>query len=300
VSDTPIQPTIDDPYTSREDGLSEMAERRDPVVWGTGDGPLTREELDRYDRDGFLVFPGRLADETVTALWEEARRLTVAYREAGNEAMITEPESEAVRSVFAIHDASGPYRDLIASPALAGVARQLLGSEVGIFQSRINFKPGFDGKEFYWHSDFETWHMEDGMPRMRAVSASVLLTESNAFNGPLLLIPGSHRTYVRCPGKTPENHHTMSLKKQEYGVPAREMLTRLVREHGIRSATGPAGTIVFFECNMMHGSAGNMTPYPRNGLFLVFNSMENPLQAPFAGIPPRPGFLAERRPVPVR
>ena len=91
----------------------------------------------------------------------------------------------------------------------------------------------------------------------------------------------------------------MSLKKQEYGVPTRQVLTDLVRDHGIRSAKGPAGTVVFFDCNMMHGSAGNMTPYQRNGLFVVFNSMENRLVDPYAGTEPRPGFLGEREPVPV-
>lgn len=55
---------------------------------------------------------------------------------------------------------------------LLNVARQILGSEVYIHQFRANMKPGFLGKEFYWHSDFETWHVEDGMPSMRAPMCS--------------------------------------------------------------------------------------------------------------------------------
>ncbi len=43
--------------------------------------------------------------------------------------------------------------------------------------------PGFTGSGFYWHSDFETWHAEDGMPSMRAVSCSIALTENFAYNG---------------------------------------------------------------------------------------------------------------------
>src|SRR3546814_10756649 len=46
--------------------------------------------------------------------------------------------------------------------------------------SRLNYKPGFKGKEFYWHSDFETWHVEDGMPQMRALSMSILLAENRS------------------------------------------------------------------------------------------------------------------------
>ena len=291
--------TIQDPYYSRIEGPAESAERLDPVVWGSDEGPLSREELDRYERDGFLLYPGLVPPGRVALLWEEAQRLAELYREREEEGMIVEPGSDVVRSVFSIHANSELFAGLVASEELAGRARQLLGSGVYIHHARVNFKPGFVGKEFYWHSDFETWHMEDGMPRMRAVSAVVMLTGNNEWNGPLMLIPGSHHTYFRCPGRTPENHHTTSLRKQEYGVPTHGQLREMVEKHGIRSATGPAGTVLFFECNVMHGSSGNITPYPRNGVFLAFNSMENRLVEPFAGIPPRPAFLAERNPVPV-
>jgi len=54
---------------------------------------------------------------------------------------------------------------------------------------------------------FETWYAEDGMPRMRAISCSINLTENFEFNVPLMAIPGSHKTYIFCGGKTPDNHY---------------------------------------------------------------------------------------------
>src|SRR3546814_20428019 len=110
---------------------------------------------------------------------------------------------------------------------LAGVARQLLGDEVYISQSRLNYKPGFRAKEFYWHSDFETWHVEDGMPRMRALSISVTLTDNLETNGPLMVMPGPHRTFVACVGAPPADHYKSSLKRQHYVVPDDKSLTRL-------------------------------------------------------------------------
>jgi ectoine hydroxylase len=131
---------------------------------------------------------------------------------------------------------------------------------------------------------------------MRAISVSVFLTESHEFNGPLMLIPGSHRTYVRCAGETPENHYEQSLRRQEFGVPNRNALETLVQQGGIVAPTGPAGSVVFFECNTMHGSAGNLSPTPRINLFAVYNSMHNLLVDPFCHRPPRPDYLAERSP----
>src|SRR5690606_39163792 len=156
-----------------------------------------------------------------------------------------------------------------------------LDSEVYIHQSRVNLKPGFHGKEFYWHSDFETWHVEDGMPRMRAVSCSILLTPNTPYNGPLMLVPGSHKQYVACVGRTPEDHYTQSLRRQEFGVPDDDSLARLVEQGGIEAPTGPAGSLLLFDCNTMHGSSSNISPFPRSNLFFVYNSVENRVQAPY-------------------
>ena len=174
------------------------------------------------------------------------------------------------------------------------MARQILGSEVYVHQSRVNLKPGFDGKEFYWHSDFETWHVEDGMPRMRALSASIALTHNHPFNGPLMLIPGSHKTFIPCVGKTPDEHYRQSLKKQEYGVPDQASLKRLTDRGGIVAPTGPAGSVLFFDCNTMHGSNSNISPFARSNVFFVYNSVENALTEPHCGLKPRPEHIATR------
>jgi ectoine hydroxylase len=50
-----------------------------------------------------------------------------------------------------------------------------------------------------------------------------------------------------------------------------------------------------FDCNTMHGSNGNITPYPRGNAFFVYNSVENTLQQPFRGLKPRPEHIATRQ-----
>ena len=59
-------------------------------------------------------------------------------------------------------------------------------------------------------------------------------------------------------------------------------------------ATGGPGSAVMFDCNVMHGSSSNITPMPRSNVFLVFNSVENALEAPFGGTRPRPPSIANR------
>src|SRR3546814_2716057 len=74
----------------------------------------------------------------------------------------TEPGSGDLRTLFEIHKVSPLLAALASDTRVAGAATQLLDDEVYVNQSRLNYKPGFRGKEFYWHSDFETWHVEDG------------------------------------------------------------------------------------------------------------------------------------------
>ncbi len=299
-----MQPrAIADPYRSRTQSEAEMVRRHDPVVWSekpqvADQRALSQDALGHYERQGFHHASGLFSELEALELLAEAERIATAADE-GTTGVVREPGSRAVRSLFRIHRSNACFRRVAKDPRLVDVARQLLGSDVYVHQSRINFKPAFDGKEFFWHSDFETWHIEDGMPRMRAVSVSISLTGNTEFNGPLMVVPGSHLQYVRCVGATPDNHFELSLKKQEYGVPSRDVMCQLVDRGGIVAPKGPPGSTLFFECNLMHGSAGNLSPYPRTNLFLVYNSVENVVQPPFGGMPPRPAFLSERDVVPV-
>lgn len=286
----------EDLYPSRIEEQVAFQDRLDPVVYSDGpvDDRLTPEDLAHFDRDGYLFLENVLEPGEVARFAQEFRRLAQGPDLQGSGEVIKEPGSDEVRSIFRVHRLSQAFEWLARDTRILDVARQILGSEVYLHQSRVNLKPGFQGKEFYWHSDFETWHVEDGMPRMRALSASIALTDNTPINGPLMLIPGSHKTFVPCVGRTPENHYRQSLKKQEYGVPDHASLKRLADRGGLRAPTGPAGCVVFFDCNTMHGSNSNISPYPRSNVFFVYNSVENAVGDPFCGLKPRPEHIATR------
>lgn len=286
-----------DAYPSRVEPQPRLLERVDPVVYDKTlrQSVISAEQLDAYDRNGYLFLESFFSEQEVRALQDELKRV---WREAEGDdraEIIREPDSDAVRSVFAVHRDNAVFRKLSEHERLTAVVKQILGSDAYIHQSRINFKPGFTGKDFYWHSDFETWHVEDGMPRMRALSCSIALEDNNPFNGPLMVIPGSHRRFVSCVGETPEHHYKDSLRKQQYGIPDEDSLTRLAAEGGVEAPVGKAGSVLLFDCNLMHGSSSNISPYPRSNVFLVYNSVENRLVDPFPGQRPRPEYIASRK-----
>lgn len=292
---------MQDFYPSRRAAAAETRPRLDPVVhsdW-SNDAPISARQAAAFDRDGYMLLESIFSDEEVAFLQRAAGSLLADPEALDSDTIVTEPQSDEIRSIFEIHRQSPVMARLASDARLADVARFLLGDEVYIHQSRLNYKPGFTGKEFYWHSDFETWHVEDGMPRMRALSMSILLADNTPHNGPLMVLPGSHRTYLTCIGETPDDHYLSSLKRQEYGVPDEDSLAELAHRHGIVAPTGKPGTVILFDCNLMHGSNSNITPFPRANAFLVYNAVSNRLEEPFGAPKPRPWFLAHRGDPPI-
>jgi ectoine hydroxylase len=288
-------------YPTRVAAEPQEINREDAVVWGQpGDGPLDADELAGFDARGYLTVDRLVAPEEVEKFRAELRRLSADPAVRADERTVVEARSQEVRSIFEVHKISDVFGSIVRDPRVVGRARQILGGDVYVHQSRVNFKPGFGGGDFYWHSDFETWHAEDGMPGMRAVSISISLTDNYSFNGPLMIMPGSHKTYVSCVGETPAENYKSSLVMQGVGTPDPGTLTRLADRHGIDVLAGKAGGATMFDCNCMHGSNGNITPYPRSNVFIVFNSVENTCVEPFAAPAPRPTFIGARDFTPVR
>ncbi len=277
-------------YETRLPDIETIHPRIEPVVYGQGDrfGQLTQAQCQFFDDNGYLVLDGVLETE-VDNILNEIPRLKKELK--AHDELILEPNSQEVRSIFSPDKFSDHCKALSLHPHLLNNAMQLLDSQVYIHHARINIKAGLSGKSFPWHSDFETWHSEDGIPTMRILTGWVFLTDNNEFNGSLYVIPGSHKKFVSCLGETPKDNYKSSLRNQTYGVPSKAMLTELVNEHGIQGVYGKKGTVVFHEGNLLHGSPDNISPIDRTNIFFVYNSVENTPQN-LASSKPRPEFLA--------
>ena len=242
---------------------------------------------------GYTLIQGLLNREELDALVDVADGMF--WDHDGDCHVVTEPDSDIVRSVFGIHG-QPPFRELAGNRKLNAIAREICGGDAYVHQSRINFKSPMQSTGWTWHSDFETWHAEDGMPRMRCFSAMICIDANTHYNGPLMVIPGSHKTFLSCPGETPDANHVQHLAAQVVGVPdAASMETMLTNAGGaIDIITAKAGDVLLFDCNLMHGSGSNVSPWRRANLTFVFNAVENALVEPFCGRQHRPAHVASK------
>ncbi|WP_084421071.1 ectoine hydroxylase [Henriciella litoralis] len=291
------QDTREDIYQTRRTNDVERIARRDEVVHADGRRrpPICPSLINEFEQNGFVVLEDVFSPAEVARMKGTANEMRDYPSSLADSTVISERDSGAVRSVFSIHRQTADFDMVARDPRLSDVARYILGDDVYIHQSRLNYKPAFKGKEFYWHSDFETWHAEDGMPNMSALSMSVMLTDNHPQAGPVMFVPGSHKTFISCIGETPDNNYKSSLKRQLTGIPDAQSIETLVDEGGIVAPAPKAGSVVVFDCNTLHASNGNITPFERMNAFFVFNAWSNRLERPFAGKRPRPEHIAHRK-----
>lgn len=248
---------------------------------------LSSSDLGSYSKHGFLLLQNWLDDEVINAVRQEA----VALAEKESDARVFEPGGRAVRAIHGCHLENEVMQRLVRHPKLLQPAIQILQSDVYVYQFKINLKVGLDGQSWPWHQDFTHWFEEDGLPEPRAVNVGIYLDAVTRFNGPLFIIPGSHRA-----SKQP------SVEQESIGWSAKyradikytmdsEQVKRLIQKYGIQSTEGPPGSALFFDINVAHGSASNISPFDRWLLIITYNSVKN---IPNLKHDPRPEFLVGR------
>ena len=149
---------------------------------------LSPEQLQQFDREGYLFFPSLFTAAEIKALTDEVPAL-YAQRRPEN---VREKTGDVVRTNFAAHMYSYPFAKLARHPRMVAPIKQLFGEDVYMHQFKVNGKAAFDGDVWQWHQDYGTWMNDDQMPEARAMNVAIFLDEVNEFNGPLMFIPGSH------------------------------------------------------------------------------------------------------------
>jgi ectoine hydroxylase len=239
---------------------------------------LTKEQLDQFHTEGWLLLPELFTPEEVDLLRQEAEAIYAQHRPE-----IWREKSGAPRTAFAAHTYNEAFRLLGAHPRMIKPVEQVFGEKLYMHQYKINAKSAFTGDVWQWHQDYGTWKRDDGMPEPRAMNISVFLDEVMPINGPLMLVPRSQNA-----GDL-EAAHDRGTTSYPLWTLDEETVTRLVKQGGIVAPTGKPGSMLMFHGNLVHGSAGNITPYPRKIVYLTLNAVSNYIRTPT-----RPEFIAHQ------
>ena len=245
---------------------------------------LTPEQIEDFERDGYLFFPGLFTPEETRTLTDAVPEL-YSRHEAYN---VRERGSDAVRTNFAAHLYSKPFARLARHPRMVGPVQALFGEPVYMHQFKINGKMAFEGDVWQWHQDYGTWLNDDRMPSERAMNVAIFLDEVNEFNGPLMFIPGSHRKGVV------DAKHDLTTTSYPLWTVDHDLIRQLVEraggtQGGIVAPKGPAGSMILFHSCLVHASTSNLSPFNRVSVYLSLCAVSNHIRR-FK----RPEYIAHR------
>jgi len=212
---------------------------------------LSREQLQQFERDGFLIVRGLFAADEIAELREAFMNIVADGPVDGlsDVKRITDPSDPLYqygRLMHPHHNAPDPrVRDLAMRRMLDrrvhDVLAALFGEEPLAAQSMVYFKPpGARGQDL--HQDNFYLRIKPGT----CMAAWLALDDCDMDNGGMVVVPGSHQLDVVCPEEQSDNEtfftgHHVDVPEGMQQVPA----------------IMQAGDCLFFTGSVIHGSYPN-------------------------------------------
>lgn len=221
---------------------------------------LTPDEVNAFDRDGYVLRRGLLSKEEVTAL---------------NDVVNSDPA--IADAVYGRKDASGATTELalwqdLGDDMFGALARSrrvvdsmgaILGGDVAFFHSKLTLKRPKVGGAWDWHQDYGYWYRSGFlMPDMASVF--IALDPCRKENGCLQVLRGSHRM-----GRIEHGINT-----EQVGADMGRVEAAMERLDLVYAEMDP-GDALFFHGNTLHASSANTSDRTRNVLLCCYARADN-------------------------
>ncbi len=251
------------------------------------EGILTEEQKAAFWRDGCLVVPAVVEPEPLARLqgtmraWVEESRgydapwgRTIDDRprfhvEAGHG-----PDNPRLLRVNAPIEVSDDYLEVATRGRLPTIVAELIGPDVKLHHTKINAKQPGGHTAVRWHQDFPfTPHSNDDV-----ITALIMVDDVDEHNGPLEVLPGSHRDEI------------YSLWHDDLFTGAVSDEVEAASRARAVTCHGPAGSVCLMHTRLLHGSAPNAGREPRTLFIAVYSADDavplspNPMPHRFEGM----------------
>jgi phytanoyl-CoA hydroxylase len=211
-------------------------------------------EVRQYREQGYIVVEGIYSPDEVAEMCGVLDELIAGARglETHNAIYDLEPshrpDQPRVRRIKEPFKAHPVYRRMAEHPRLLAMLTRLIGPDLRLHGGKINLKSAAYGAPVEWHQDWAFYpHTNDDV-----LAVGVMLDDMTPENGPLLVMPGSHK------GPTWDHHAD--------GCFAGAMDPAACPLDFAKAAmiTGKAGACSFHHVRAIHGSAQNRSGADRN------------------------------------
>ena len=233
---------------------------------------LNESQVAQYQDEGYLL----VEDVLEPALLAELRAVTddVVAGAAGLDEHTKvydlepshRPDAPRVRRIKSPQFVNSFYWKLAKHPRIMAALEPLIGRNIRLRPGgKLNMKSAAYGAPVEWHQDWAFYpHTNQDV-----LAVGILLDDMDGDNGPLLMLPGSHKGPVY-------DHHSQgafcgAIDVAEAGLDV----------SGAREVHGRAGSISIHHVRLVHGSALNLSERPRRLLLYEYAAAD---AWPLAGI----------------
>jgi phytanoyl-CoA hydroxylase len=225
---------------------------------------LTRDQIEEYTEVGAIVIPDVLTPDEVRTLSdvtdgfvERARGLT-GHTEIYDLEDSHTADNPRVRRIKAAHLHHPAYAALTGHPNIMAVLQALWGPDIRFDTAKLNMKCAGFGAPVEWHQDWAFYpHTNDNL-----AAVGVMFDDMAIENGPLMVIPGSHK-------RPTFDHHADGVF-----CGAMNPANRDVDFGNAVALTGKAGSITVHHVRAVHGSAPNISDRDRRLLLFQFRAAD--------------------------
>ncbi len=218
---------------------------------------LTQEQESFYNTNGYLLVENAVTPGQLARLLAITNRLIEASREVteSNDVYDLEeghgPLSPRLLRIKVPHQRDPYFWEVLRHSAMTEVLRDLLGPDTNLLTSKLNTKAPGGGRAVEWHQDWAFYpHTNDNL-----LAFGLMLEDVTLENGPLMVIPGSHKGPVL-------SHHMNGVFAG--AIDPDDPLFE--RERAV-TLTGKAGTMSVHHARTLHGSGPNHSDRARKLLF---------------------------------
>ena len=233
---------------------------------------LTQAQIAQYREDGYVLVEDVLEDDTLGELCRVTDEIVAGARGIEDHTNILDleashtPDAPRVRRIKQPHLADPFYRELAAHGGVMAALESLIGENIRLRAGgKINMKSADYGSPVEWHQDWAFYpHTNQDV-----LAVGILLDDMDADNGPLMVLPGSHKGPVY-------DHHSYGAFCGAIDVDKCGLDVSNPRE-----LHGRAGDISVHHVRLVHGSALNTSNRQRRVLFYEYAAAD---AWPLAGI----------------
>lgn len=205
---------------------------------------LTDEEIQQYERDGYVTPDFRLPESVLEEIRAAHARLVERHPEFGDYC-----------SALLAYDTW--YLTVARMPEILDLVEQVIGPDIALWNSSFFAKPAKVGTRTPWHQDGEYWPIEP----LATCTVWIAIDASTPENGCLRVIPGSHQPQ-RLAAHNQNDADGLALNLE---LDAREF-----DESDARDIILQPGEVSLHDVYLYHGSEPNRSDAPRRGMTLRY------------------------------